>query len=318
MKKIIPFFLLLTLLLANGHIELGKNLFKERKFNKAKKAFLDAIKKNDKSAEAFYFLAKIHFYQDELDSAIEYCESAIELVDDNAEYHFWMGRLYGMDALQSNIFKKISLANNILEHFEKSVELDSNHVGGNVGLAQFYWHAPGIVGGDVDKAISIAKRVVELEKIEGYNLLANIYVSEDRPTEAMAEIEKFISVDELRGRLLLARFHLRNEKNREAENQMKKIESLVGDNSDYFWFFNNYGYFLLEQDRYDEAIQKFKKQVLLAPHRANPHDSLAEALIAAGRESEALASLKKALEINPELESVQEKIIEIEENLSSN
>lgn len=315
MKKIIALLLFTGFLCANGFTEKAKTLFEEQKFEEAKNLFLQAIEENENSAEAFYYLARISYYNGELDEAIEYCEEAVELVDDNAEYHFWMGQLYGREAQQSGIFKQATLADDILEHFERAVELDPNHLGGNIGLAQFYWHAPGIVGGDIDKAIALANKVVKLSEVEGYNLLAGIYTSEERYNDAFEAIQKFIIADELKGRMALARFYYRSEKPAEAEAEMEKVEILIGDNPEYFWFYNSFGYRLLRENKIDKAILKFEKQVKLSPQRANPHDSLGEAYLAAGRLQDALASFNKALEINPELESAKEKIAEIEQSL---
>ena len=66
---------------------------------------------------------------------------------------------------------------------------------------------------------------------------------------------------------------------------------------------------------YDLAIEKFKRQVELAPDNANSYDSLGDGFRAAGMLLEALASYKKAVEINPEFEASINNIEEVEEEL---
>ncbi|OGU57485.1 MAG: hypothetical protein A2V66_12405 [Ignavibacteria bacterium RBG_13_36_8] len=93
------------------------------------------------------------------------------------------------------------------------------------------------------------------------------------------------------------------------------MESKFGTNPDFFAFFNDYGYFLLQQNRIDEAIDKFKKQVVLAPKNANAHDSLGEGYLNKGLLKESLAEYQKALELNPKSESAKNKIAEIKDKM---
>ena len=72
-----------------------------------------------------------------------------------------------------------------------------------------------------------------------------------------------------------------------------------------------YGYFLLNAGKVDLAIEKFRKQVALAPNDANAHDSLGEGLMKKGMIKEALAEYNRALEIDPSLQNAQEKVKEI-------
>ena len=75
--------------------------------------------------------------------------------------------------------------------------------------------------------------------------------------------------------------------------------------------------FLLNRGRVDEAIEKFKKQVSLAPEEANPYDSLGEAYRIKGMLAESLKEYKKAYSISPS-DRVGEIIEELEEELFNN
>lgn len=72
------------------------------------------------------------------------------------------------------------------------------------------------------------------------------------------------------------------------------------------------GYFLLKQKRYDEAIDKFKKQIELVPNQANPYDSLGDGYRAAGNRQEAINAYHKALEINPNAKRTKKKLKDLE------
>jgi CubicO group peptidase (beta-lactamase class C family) len=66
---------------------------------------------------------------------------------------------------------------------------------------------------------------------------------------------------------------------------------------------NGLGYWLMGHDRLADAIEVFKLNVEAFPKSANPYDSLGEAYRKAGRRDLALASYRKALELDPTLGS---------------
>jgi len=63
---------------------------------------------------------------------------------------------------------------------------------------------------------------------------------------------------------------------------------------------NHMGYWLLGQDRIDEAIQLFELNVELYPQAWNVYDSLGEAQLEAGLRHDGLANYRRSLELNPE------------------
>ena len=168
--------------------------------------------------------------------------------------------------------------------FEKAVELDYSNIDARAGLAQYYLMAPGIMGGDINKAIEQANIVIKYNEIRGRSMLAEIYV--------------------------------RQKDMKKAENEFVQLEKKIGDDKKYYSFYNSYGYFLLSQGRVDEAISKFKKQIQLAPDNANSYDSIGEAYLKKGMLKEALAEYNHALQIDPNFKSSQEKVKEIREKLN--
>jgi CubicO group peptidase (beta-lactamase class C family) len=63
---------------------------------------------------------------------------------------------------------------------------------------------------------------------------------------------------------------------------------------------NNMGYWLLGQDRIDEAITLFELNVELYPDAWNVYDSLGEAQLQKGLHDQAFANYRRSLELNPE------------------
>jgi CubicO group peptidase (beta-lactamase class C family) len=75
---------------------------------------------------------------------------------------------------------------------------------------------------------------------------------------------------------------------------------------------NVVGYGLLQQGRTADAIEVFKLNVEMFPTHGNPPDSLGEAYLAAGNKALALASYKRALELNPRNEGARAAIAQLE------
>jgi len=66
---------------------------------------------------------------------------------------------------------------------------------------------------------------------------------------------------------------------------------------------NSLGYRLMREGKPKDAVEIFKLNVEMFPKSANPYDSLAEAYLANGERDLALATYKKALEIDPKYAS---------------
>jgi len=54
-----------------------------------------------------------------------------------------------------SIFRKVGMAKKTLEAFETSVRIDPNHLNSRYAIFAFYANAPGIAGGDLEKARSL-------------------------------------------------------------------------------------------------------------------------------------------------------------------
>jgi tetratricopeptide (TPR) repeat protein len=192
--------------------------------------------------------------------------------------------MYAEDARDASFFRAPFIAGDIREQFERTVELDPDHLQGRIGLAQFYIQAPGIAGGDIDKALEQAEIIV--------------------------------TMDEMQGRFLLSQIYIEKENLNKAEAELKILEAKFGEDPEFYYFYNNYGYFLLNQGKVDEAIDKFKKQVSLSPEEANPYDSLGEAYRIKGMLAESLKKYQKAYSISPS-ERVKEIIEELNKEIDN-
>jgi tetratricopeptide (TPR) repeat protein len=258
-------------------LQKGKGFFDTKEYSKAKEFFENILDQDDENAEAHHWLGRTYFTLGEIDEASDHCEKSVELDETNADYHFWYGQVLGREVQEASIFRKPFLAPKVLEEFERTIELDPKHVGGHIGAARYYLQAPGIMGGDVEKAKEQAQILINLGDAQGNFLMVQIIEQQEgfeKAADAYAEADK--------------------------------------DNPN---FYNSYGYFLLKHKKYDLAIEKFKKQVELSPGSANSYDSLGDGYRAAGKLEAALSSYKKAVELDPNFKASINNIEEIEKKL---
>lgn len=292
-------------------VQKAADLYENKDYVRAKSLLKEIILESATNGDAHYALAIVLLAENSLNEAIAEAKKAIELNTDNAEYHYTLARLYGVQISEVDIFKKLSVARNIKEELIVTLKLDPKHKDAMVLLGSFYYQVPGIAGGDTDKAFEMANNLLKLDERLGRILMIDIYNSIKKYNMAIGEADKLIKVDEYTGRYKLVQILKRQDNRSRAEDEYKVIESKFGNNADHASFFNDYGYFLLAQNRTDEAVEKFKKQVALAPKSANAHDSLGEGYFKKGMLKESLAEYKKALELNPGSTNAKGKVEEI-------
>jgi tetratricopeptide (TPR) repeat protein len=271
------------LLYADGRLDEGIRYLKHGEYEKAREFFGAKVRENQNDAEANCYLGRSCLMSGEPDKAVDYCGKAVKLDNQTAEYHFWLGQTLAVKAQNSNFIKQALIAPKILKEFERTIELDSTHVGGHAGAGNYYVQAPSVIGGGMEKARKEAEILMRLNEKQGRLLFIQIHEKENKPDLAGQEYEKF--------------------------------DKSFNDSTDNYQFYNSYGYFLLKLKKYGEAVEMFKKQVQLASDKANPHDSLGDGLAAAGRLEEALAEYRKALELDPRFKASAKKIKELTKQL---
>jgi tetratricopeptide (TPR) repeat protein len=117
----------------------------------------------------------------DLDEAEDWIELARKQDDQDPKMHFTRGNIMGMQAANS-IFSALSYAGKSLDSFEQAVALEPTNISYQMGLLSFYVQAPGIAGGDMDKAKQVAQAITALDPIEGLKANIMVYTAlEDKP-----------------------------------------------------------------------------------------------------------------------------------------
>jgi tetratricopeptide (TPR) repeat protein len=273
--------LVLAILLANAALDRGEALLQQGKAREAHAAFKEAVSSEPKNAAALAALGLTTLQIDrDVDRAVDLLERSVELDPKNARAHLYLGSAYGEKAQRGSIFTAMRVAGKVKDEFARAVELDPSWVDARMGLLQFYLLAPGIAGGSVDKAREQAEAIGRLDAARGF--LAQATIAQHESEDPLPLLEKAV---------------------RAAGADVKTALPVR----------NQLGYALLRVKRVDEAIENFRAAVAMAPDRANPHDSLGDGLAAKGDLDAALASYRRALEIDPAFSSAWYGTAEIAE-----
>ena len=269
----------------DGSLEKAIQLFQEGKIAESKAILLPLAKQQDVHAETAFYLGRVYLQEDSLDASIVWLEKTVLLDATNSEYHQWLGAAYGQMANRAGLLKMAGWAKKMRDTLERSIALNADNIAARFMLMQYLVQAPGFMGGSKEKAREHAEEIKKRDSLQGHRAFCLIY-------EAEGEVEL-------------------------AEVEYRAFEEESGDAPDYSQFYNDYGYFLLRQKRYEEAITKFEKQVKLAPDNANAYDSLGDGYRAAGRLEEAAGAYRKALEIDPDFSTSKKNLKEVEKEIQS-
>jgi len=157
-----------------------------------------ALFKTIDSAESLGYQANLLMSED-LDDAEELIEDATERFPDNARLHFIKGRIMGQQASEA-FLSALSYAEKSLESFQKAAQLEPNNPQYLEGLMMFYLQAPGIAGGDEEKAKQAMDAIVKLDREKGaiakvrYLQLSQEDISQQQLTELTNEYADLASM----------------------------------------------------------------------------------------------------------------------------
>jgi tetratricopeptide (TPR) repeat protein len=115
-----------------------------------------------------FLIGRDYYMLSNFKKAAEYLQRAVEAKSQSSEYIDWLGRAYGKRAEISNPLRAATLAAKARKAFERAVELDSHNVEALSDLFDYYFNAPGVLGGGFDKADRVAEKMLAVDPPEGF------------------------------------------------------------------------------------------------------------------------------------------------------
>ena len=100
-------------------------------------------------AEAYNLRCRVEYTLEQWDRAANDCAQAVKLDNQNSINHMWLARALGEKASRASFVNAYSLAKRVRGEFEASVRLNSRNAEALADLGEYYYSAPGVVGGTV-------------------------------------------------------------------------------------------------------------------------------------------------------------------------
>lgn len=146
-------------------------------------------------AETHYLLGSIAAATGDLDRALPHAEKAAELEPRDADYRYAVAEVLGRKAQRGNPLSQAGLARRFKKEAEAAAALDPTHVDSRWALMEFYWQAPGLMGGDKQKARALAAEIGRLDPSRGAMALASIAAREKQPARVESLYRRAAELD---------------------------------------------------------------------------------------------------------------------------
>jgi tetratricopeptide (TPR) repeat protein len=124
----------------------------------------------------------------DVDQAITQFEKAVAVKPANSDAHYYLGQAYARKAEKTGMFGGMSWAGKAKDEWLRAVELNPNSVDPRLRLIEFYIMAPGIAGGDEDKAMEQAAELKKRGGLDAHRGYARVYTMQKKFDLAVKEM----------------------------------------------------------------------------------------------------------------------------------
>lgn len=191
------------------------------------------------------------------------------------------------------------LVQDAIVHFEKAIWLDPDFASAELARANSAVRDPKGAFEHVQKAVSLADKVSEGERLL---ILATEAELNGDPMKWKGSLEKLVAAypSDERAENELATFYLATQQYQLAIDHSKRATVLA---PTFAPAYDLLGYAYRERGDYPDAESAFKRYTELIPDSPDPYDAYAELLLKMGKFDESIVQYRKALAINPKFES---------------
>jgi tetratricopeptide (TPR) repeat protein len=271
-------------------------------WKKARAIVETRLGQNPNDALANFLLSQIRNAFGDYTTPLPLAEKAVALDGHVAKYHRQVAEATGLEAQHANAFRLIILARQFRSEIDTAISLDPHDIQAHRDLLEYYLVAPGIAGGDVQKASALTKQIGHLDAAEGLLAEARVASFRKRFSEAGDLLRQAAGLQpsNYRARLALAKFYAAPESFNAAMAASAAQELVKLDPG------RVEPYAILAQIYAEQGDWNALDSMLSEAARQNPDDlapyyRAAETLLARGREPDRAARyLRVYLESEPE------------------
>jgi tetratricopeptide (TPR) repeat protein len=270
-----------------------------RRYAEAQTAFEAVVRRDQSNAEAQCRLCQMEIVQDKnLEKAEEYCLRAVQLNPKNADYHYWLGAVYGLQAINGELIDALAVASRLREAFTKAMKLNPKHGNARFALAQYYLQAPNYAGGSFKEARKLANEAMSFDEITARRILASVYRAEKKPAAAEDQYRRAVENDKKNIDVLteFASFYVGEKRLNEAVECYQRCLQLDSTN---MFVLQGLGDVLAAQDRLEDAIAVYHQALTVHPRHTPALMGLARLYERQRNKAEAMKYYINVFKIDP-------------------
>jgi hypothetical protein len=160
-------FLLLLLVCPCAAQTEAEKLIAEGHWKQAR-ADLEAHRAQYSKALTLFLQSQLHAAFGDRESPLPLAEKAAALDPGVAKYHRQVAEAVGVTAQHSGVLQQLLLARRFRAEIDRALALDPCDVQALRDLLEYYLVAPGLVGGDKEKARATAQRISAFDPVQGF------------------------------------------------------------------------------------------------------------------------------------------------------
>ncbi len=225
------------------------------------------LQKSPEDPNALLWMSQVKQAFGDIDGAYDLIVKAAKARPEDAAIQAQLAGAAGQKAQAASLLSQLSYAREMKQAGEKALALNPKDADTASMMLQFYWMAPGIAGGDKDKARALAVQITGFDAVRGLLMQADLAAKEKKAAASEAFLKQAASQP---GASAVALLSLANH------------------------------YASQEPKRLEEALQLARRAVALEPGRASGHALLAAVLAVQARFPEMEAALAAAEKAVPE------------------
>jgi tetratricopeptide (TPR) repeat protein len=200
--------------------------YEARDFSSAINQLTDLSAANSDPAIRFH-LARIQHQAGYYNDAKDTLDALIEDYPEFVEGYYLSGFVNLSLIDEVNIFRKLGTAKRALDDWQRAVELDPGNLDTRYAVFAFFVNAPGIAGGDLEKARIIQTELAEMNP--GYGTLASALLlakAEDNDAAETNYIEAIRLLNSAASHFALVQFYMQTEQYEKALAQLEKYQAV--------------------------------------------------------------------------------------------
>jgi tetratricopeptide (TPR) repeat protein len=263
----------------------------------------DRLRANPRDAQAHCWLAKIRLSYNDPEGAVVEGEKAVAIDGGNAAYHAQLGEAYAMMADKSSSLKAAVYVHKMNHELEAALAINPRQVDALLIQMMFCWKAPVLVGGNRQRALSIADNVVSFLPSWGYLAHARLLAGKGEDAKQESYLKKAAQADPsmVRPRLWLADLYCFQAQTKRLDLAEKEARMALAIDPSAGQAYKVLAHVYAAQKRWAELDRVLVQADSAAPDDLSPYQSAAEALIEIGQDfSRAERYLQKYLSQPPE------------------